>query len=80
MSLTLDTYSHGLPGFQAEAAAQMEEAIGNGSQNGSQPPETALPQREESEDSGEKMVSQTFASWNQLDGWLRQVEELRRAA
>ena len=20
-----------------------------------------------------------FASWNQLDGWLRQVEELRRA-
>jgi len=22
----------------------------------------------------------TFASWNRLDGWLRQVEELRRAA
>jgi hypothetical protein len=26
------------------------------------------------------MVSLNFASWNQLDGWLRQVEGLRRAA
>ena len=26
------------------------------------------------------VVSLTFANWNQLDGWLRQVEELRRAA
>ncbi|MGH9385845.1 MAG: hypothetical protein ACRD2N_16325 [Vicinamibacterales bacterium] len=26
------------------------------------------------------VVSQTFASWNQLDRWLRQVEALRRAA
>jgi hypothetical protein len=24
------------------------------------------------------MVSRIFASWNQLDGWLRQVEQLRR--
>jgi hypothetical protein len=24
--------------------------------------------------------SQTFASWNHVDGWLRQVEELRRSA
>jgi hypothetical protein len=26
------------------------------------------------------VVSPTFASWNQLDGWLRQIEGLRRAA
>ena len=26
------------------------------------------------------LVSLAFASWNQLDGWLRQVEGLRRAA
>ena len=26
------------------------------------------------------VVSRIFASWNQLDGWLRQVERLRRAA
>lgn len=25
-------------------------------------------------------VSRIFASWNQLDGWLRQVEGLRRVA
>jgi hypothetical protein len=27
-----------------------------------------------------RMVSQNFASWNQLDRWLRQVEGLRRLA
>jgi hypothetical protein len=27
-----------------------------------------------------RLVTLTFASWNQLDGWLRRVEELRRAA
>jgi hypothetical protein len=27
-----------------------------------------------------KVVSRTFASWNQLDGWLRRVEALSRAA
>ena len=26
------------------------------------------------------VVSRIFASWNQLDGWLRQIEGLRRAA
>jgi hypothetical protein len=29
---------------------------------------------------GRVMVSHIFASWNQLEGWLRQVEVLRRAA
>ena len=29
---------------------------------------------------GREVVSRTFVSWNQLDGWLRQVEALRRAA
>jgi hypothetical protein len=28
----------------------------------------------------EKMVSQTFASWNQIAGWLRRLEGLRNAA
>jgi hypothetical protein len=27
-----------------------------------------------------RLVSRIFASWNQLDGWLRQVEALLRAA
>jgi hypothetical protein len=29
---------------------------------------------------GAELVSQTFASWNQLDRWLRQVNALWRAA
>ena len=28
----------------------------------------------------ESVASPIFASWNQLDGWLRQVEALRRVA
>ena len=37
ISLTLDTYSHVLPGLQAEAANRMQEALGeNGCQNGCQ--------------------------------------------
>ena len=28
----------------------------------------------------EMLVSRIFVSWNQLDGWLRQVEGLRRVA
>jgi hypothetical protein len=27
-----------------------------------------------------RLATRIFASWNQLDGWLRRVEELRRAA
>jgi hypothetical protein len=27
-----------------------------------------------------KVVSQNFASWNQMAGWLRQIEGLRAAA
>jgi hypothetical protein len=32
------------------------------------------------ESADEKMLSRIFASWNQLDGWLRQVDRLRWAA
>jgi len=43
ISLTLDTYSHVLPGLQAEAASRMQEALGeNGCQNGCQT-ETSTP-------------------------------------
>jgi hypothetical protein len=28
----------------------------------------------------EKVVSLTFASWNQVAGWLRRIDELQRAA
>jgi hypothetical protein len=32
------------------------------------------------EGADERVVSRIFPSWNQLDGWLRKVEALRRAA
>ena len=36
--------------------------------------------RREIPSSVEDEVSRIFASWNQLDGWLRQVDGLRRVA
>jgi len=33
-----------------------------------------------SENADERVVTLTFASWNHLNEWLRQIERLRRAA
>ena len=33
-----------------------------------------------SQSAGENLVTLNFASWNQLDAWLRQVDGLRRSA
>jgi hypothetical protein len=78
VSLTLDTYSHVLPSLQEEAAKGMEDAIG--CQIGCQEENSAADQRQEIENSLGKEVSQTFASWNRIASWLRQIEGLRRAA
>ncbi len=66
--------SHVLPSLQAQAASTLDAAIGCQDEN------DAADQRQEIEKSLRKEVSRIFASWNQLDGWLRQVEALRRAA
>jgi hypothetical protein len=78
ISLTLDTYSHVLPSLQAEAAKQMDRAIG--CQIGCQEDDEAPSETEEARDFLEKVVSRIFASWNQLDGWLRQLQALRLSA
>jgi hypothetical protein len=79
ISLTPDTYSHFLPGLQAEAAKRME-ALGNGGQNGCQPPTGGdAPPQGVSESPG-FLVSLNSASWNQIDSWLRGLEALRHAA
>ena len=36
VSLTLDTYSHVIPGLRADAADRLDDAVGNGCQNGRQ--------------------------------------------
>lgn len=43
-------------------------------------PWRAWPARWMAEICSRKVVSRIFASWNQLDRWLRQVERLRHAA
>jgi hypothetical protein len=78
VSLTLDTYSHVLPGLQAEAARRLEDAIG--CQIGCQEENGAPPNSGGNANSLEEVVSLNFASWNQLDWWLRQVDQLRRVA
>jgi hypothetical protein len=78
VSLTLDTYSHVLPGLQAEAAHRMQTAIG--CQIGCQDSGEVPPPTPETGDSLEKVVSQTFASWNQIGHVLRRLEALRSAA
>ena len=63
--------SHVLPSLQAQAASTLDAAIGCQDEN------DAADQRQEIEESLRKEVSQILTSWNQLDGWLRQVERLR---
>ena len=58
ISLTLDTYSHVLPGLQAEAASRMQEALGeNGCQNGCQTETSASPDEQELQKFSGKVVS-----------------------
>jgi hypothetical protein len=78
VSLTLDTYSHVLPGLQTEAAKRMQDAIG--CQIGCQDESDAPSEAQKLDDLLGKVVSLNFDSWNQLDGWLPQVNRLRRAA
>ena len=66
--------SHVLPSLQAQAASTLDAAIGCQDEN------DAADQRQEIEESLRKEVTLNFASWNQLDGWLRQVDQLRRVA
>jgi hypothetical protein len=53
---TSGSYSHVLPGLQAEAAKRMDEAIGIGCQNGCQDEDGASTAPQESQNSGEKVV------------------------
>lgn len=78
VSLTLDTYSHVLAGASGGSAQRMQDAIG--CQIGCQEDANSEAGGQELVDSVEKVVSQTFASWNRMDRFLRQIEALRPAA
>jgi len=57
ISLTLDTYSHVLPGLQADAAKRMQEALTIGGQNGCQPPDAAASAAPKESEPGGFLVS-----------------------
>jgi len=57
ISLTMDTYSHVLPGLQVEAATRMNEALGFGCQTGCQTEQEPSAEAEKSKDCSEKVVS-----------------------
>jgi len=60
-------------------AQQIAEALEAAHEQGIRP---ARPQAREYQGSqnSSRLVSRIFASWNQLDSWLRQIEGLRAAA
>lgn len=77
-SITLRIYAHWLPN---PANRTLVDSLDDAPPNATQAPPAAFDARDQIALSAlNAVVTQTFASWNQLDGWLRQVEELRRAA
>ena len=57
ISLTLDTYSHVLPGLLADAAKRLDEALAIGGRNGCQDDGELEGERQESPNSGKNLVS-----------------------
>ena len=74
VSLTLDTYSHALPGLQPEAAKRMDDEIGCQDVT-----TTARPPRMRGL-SCRKVVTLNFASWNRIAEWLKSLQHLRAIA
>jgi hypothetical protein len=77
-SITLRVYSHWLPDTTTrKGVEQLDDARLNATQAR---PDAIAVNGKVSLTCLESVVSLNFASWNQLDGWLRQVEGLRRVA
>ncbi len=72
-SLTLDAYSPFLPGFKSKWLGGWKTRLAVGG--------SAVPSHEHQMSAFlGKEVTQIFTSWNQMGSWLRQLQELRRAA
>ena len=77
-SITLRVYAHWLPDTSSYALVnRLDDAASDVTQASPTTPDEEV-QRALSR--VESVVSRIFASWNQLDRWLRQVEGLRRVA
>jgi integrase len=71
VQVTLDLHSHLMPelGLKERAAARLDAILAPAENCGQNCGQT-----------GEKVVSLNFASWNQMVNWLSQLQGLRRAA
>jgi hypothetical protein len=77
IQITVDVYGHLVPGGNRAAVDRLDDAQPSGTQ--AQPDAVFAPPRQRVSRL-QSVVSRIFASWNQLDGWLRQVDRVRRAA
>ena len=78
IQITVDTYPHLIPGANRAAVDRLVDAPVQLSATQAQPEQEDATLAEMKELLG--VVSRIFASWNQLDGWLRQIEVLRCVA
>jgi len=77
-SITLRVYAHWLPdASSATLVNRLDDAASDVTQAS---PATSDAEVQNALSGLKSVVSLTFASWNQLDGWLRQVEGLQRVA
>jgi len=80
ISLTMDTYSHVLPGLQVEAATRMNEALGFGCRTGCQTEQEPWAEAEKSKDCSEKVVSRLGIVHDDATVALTRGVRLRRCA
>ena len=75
--ITVDVYGNLVPGGNRAAVDRLDDAQPSATQ--AQPEAVVAPPRQRVSRL-QSVVSRIFASWNQLDGWLRQVDYLRLVA
>jgi hypothetical protein len=73
------TLRHLVPGGNRAAVDRLDDQATQLSATPAQP-EAGTDDQDASLSRVESVVTLNFASWNQLEGWLRQVDRVRRAA
>ena len=73
IQVTVDVYGHLVPGGNRAAVDRLDDT--QPSATPAQPEAVSVDQRERVRRL-ERVVSQTFASWNQMAPWLRRLDQL----
>jgi hypothetical protein len=77
IQITVEVYGHLVPGGNRAAVDRLDGAQPSATQ--AQPDAVFAPPRQRVSRL-QSVVTRIFASWNQLDAWLRQIERLRAVA